>query len=98
MTPVTLHLEYFGPYRDATIDFTRFMTTPLFLISGKRGAEKPQFSMACVMPCLTRLQVPIARLRLCDRILLPQRIEPVSPLRLPIVIGDMRLFVSPPRR
>ncbi|MCT3583107.1 AAA family ATPase, partial [Levilactobacillus brevis] len=40
MTPVTLHLEYFGPYRDATIDFTRFMTTPLFLISGKTGSGK----------------------------------------------------------
>ncbi|ARQ92610.1 SMC family ATPase [Levilactobacillus brevis] len=40
MTPVTLHLEYFGPYRDATIDFTRFMATPLFLISGKTGSGK----------------------------------------------------------
>ncbi|AYM02435.1 AAA family ATPase [Levilactobacillus yiduensis] len=40
MSPVTLHLEYFGPYRDATIDFTKFAATPLFLISGKTGSGK----------------------------------------------------------
>lgn len=40
MTPLTLHLQYFGPYRDATIDFTKFASTPLFLISGKTGSGK----------------------------------------------------------
>lgn len=40
MTPQTLHLEYFGPYRDTTIDFTKFTSTPLFLISGKTGTGK----------------------------------------------------------
>lgn len=40
MSPVTLHLEYFGPYRDETIDFTKFAATPLFLISGKTGSGK----------------------------------------------------------
>lgn len=40
MSPVTLHLEYFGPYRDTTIDFTKFAATPLFLISGKTGSGK----------------------------------------------------------
>lgn len=40
MTPLTLQLQYFGPYRDATVDFTKFTTTPLFLISGKTGSGK----------------------------------------------------------
>ncbi|WP_125580825.1 AAA family ATPase [Levilactobacillus cerevisiae] len=40
MSPVSLHLEYFGPYRDETIDFTKFSATPLFLISGKTGSGK----------------------------------------------------------
>jgi len=40
MSPVTLHLEYFGPYRDETVDFTKFSATPLFLISGKTGSGK----------------------------------------------------------
>ncbi|MCH5464617.1 AAA family ATPase [Levilactobacillus tujiorum] len=40
MRPLTLHLQYFGPYRDETIDFTKFEATPLFLISGKTGSGK----------------------------------------------------------
>ncbi|AKP65011.1 AAA family ATPase [Levilactobacillus koreensis] len=40
MSPVTLHMEYFGPYRDETVDFNRFSATPLFLISGKTGSGK----------------------------------------------------------
>ncbi|WP_143461413.1 AAA family ATPase [Levilactobacillus enshiensis] len=40
MSPVMLHMEYFGPYRDETVDFNRFSATPLFLISGKTGSGK----------------------------------------------------------
>lgn len=40
MSPVSLHLQYFGPYRDETVDFTKFAATPLFLISGKTGSGK----------------------------------------------------------
>ena len=40
MRPLKLHLEFFGPYRDTTVDFTKFDTTPLFLISGKTGSGK----------------------------------------------------------
>ncbi|GEO73657.1 DNA repair ATPase [Levilactobacillus namurensis DSM 19117] len=40
MTPKSLHLEFFGPYRDTVIDFTQFSGTPLFLISGKTGSGK----------------------------------------------------------
>ena len=40
MSPVSLHLQYFGPYRDEMVDFTKFSTTPLFLISGKTGSGK----------------------------------------------------------
>ncbi|MFC6261713.1 AAA family ATPase [Levilactobacillus fujinensis] len=40
MSPLTLHMEYFGPYRDETVDFNRFSATPLFLISGKTGSGK----------------------------------------------------------
>lgn len=36
----TLHMAYFGPYRDATVDFASFAETPLFLISGKTGSGK----------------------------------------------------------
>ncbi|WP_125574282.1 AAA family ATPase [Levilactobacillus huananensis] len=39
MRPLTLHLQYFGPYRDEKIDFQRF-DSPLFLISGKTGSGK----------------------------------------------------------
>ncbi|WP_341778833.1 SMC family ATPase [Levilactobacillus sp. HBUAS70063] len=40
MRPLTLRLQYFGPYRDETIDFRKFDATPLFLISGKTGSGK----------------------------------------------------------
>ncbi|WP_203640220.1 AAA family ATPase [Levilactobacillus andaensis] len=40
MSPVRLHMEYFGPYRDEMVDFNRFSATPLFLISGKTGSGK----------------------------------------------------------
>lgn len=39
MRPLTLHLQYFGPYRDEEIDFQKF-DNPLFLISGKTGSGK----------------------------------------------------------
>ncbi|MCG4281956.1 AAA family ATPase [Lacticaseibacillus saniviri] len=35
-----LHLQYFGPYRDTTIDFTEFSEAPVFLISGQTGSGK----------------------------------------------------------
>ena len=40
MRPLTLTLDYFGPYRHQTIDFTKFNDFPVFLISGKTGAGK----------------------------------------------------------
>lgn len=40
MRPLTLHLQFFGPYRDENIDFQKFDATPLFLISGKTGSGK----------------------------------------------------------
>ncbi|WP_395322808.1 SbcC/MukB-like Walker B domain-containing protein [Levilactobacillus parabrevis] len=40
MRPLTLHLQYFGPYRDEEINFQKFDATPLFLISGKTGSGK----------------------------------------------------------
>lgn len=40
MRPLTLHLQFFGPYRDEKIDFQKFDATPLFLISGKTGSGK----------------------------------------------------------
>lgn len=33
-------MTYFGPYPQATIDFTKFAGTPLYLIAGKTGAGK----------------------------------------------------------
>jgi len=40
MRPLTLTLNFFGPYRQQTIDFTTFNDFPVFLISGKTGAGK----------------------------------------------------------
>lgn len=40
MRPSQLHLQFFGPYRETTIDFNHFNQTPLFLISGKTGSGK----------------------------------------------------------
>lgn len=40
MRPLTLSMTYFGPYPQATIDFTRFSSAPLYLIAGKTGAGK----------------------------------------------------------
>jgi len=40
MRPLTLKLDFFGPYRHQTIDFTKFNDFPVFLISGKTGAGK----------------------------------------------------------
>ncbi|MFD1392530.1 AAA family ATPase [Lacticaseibacillus jixianensis] len=36
----TLRMEFFGPYRDETVDFASFDDTPLFLITGKTGSGK----------------------------------------------------------
>ncbi|ETY72973.1 AAA family ATPase [Lactiplantibacillus fabifermentans] len=40
MRPLTLKLDFFGPFRQQTIDFTQFNDFPVFLISGKTGAGK----------------------------------------------------------
>ncbi|KRK80933.1 AAA family ATPase [Companilactobacillus nodensis] len=40
MKPLQLELNYFGPYKDQKIDFTKFNDFPVFLISGKTGAGK----------------------------------------------------------
>lgn len=40
MRPLTLTLNYFGPFRHQTVDFTAFSDFPVFLISGKTGAGK----------------------------------------------------------
>lgn len=40
MRPISLHLQNFGPYREATLDFTLFDGVPLFLITGKTGSGK----------------------------------------------------------
>ncbi|RRK10260.1 SMC family ATPase [Lactiplantibacillus garii] len=40
MRPLTLKLDYFGPFRHQTVDFTKFNDFPVFLISGKTGAGK----------------------------------------------------------
>lgn len=40
MRPLTITLNFFGPFRHQTIDFTKFNDFPVFLISGKTGAGK----------------------------------------------------------
>ncbi|AVK63997.1 SMC family ATPase [Lactobacillus sp. CBA3606] len=40
MRPLTLQLDFFGPFRHQEIDFTKFNDFPVFLISGKTGAGK----------------------------------------------------------
>lgn len=40
MRPLKLELTYFGPYRHVLVDFTKFNSQPLFLISGKTGSGK----------------------------------------------------------
>ncbi|WP_338207776.1 SMC family ATPase [Lactiplantibacillus paraxiangfangensis] len=40
MRPLTLELDYFGPFRHEKVDFTKFNDFPVFLISGKTGAGK----------------------------------------------------------
>ncbi|MGO3732239.1 MAG: AAA family ATPase [Vagococcus sp.] len=40
MQPLTLTLNYFGPYEKSTIDFSDFYAQSLFLITGKTGAGK----------------------------------------------------------
>lgn len=40
MRLLTLHMENFGPYRDAAVDFTAFDRASVFLISGNTGSGK----------------------------------------------------------
>ncbi|KRM99007.1 AAA family ATPase [Loigolactobacillus rennini] len=40
MRPLKLTMTNFGPYAQETVDFTRFDSLPLFLISGKTGSGK----------------------------------------------------------
>ncbi|AVK61426.1 SMC family ATPase [Lactobacillus sp. CBA3605] len=40
MRPLTLQLDFFGPFRHQKINFTKFNDFPVFLISGKTGAGK----------------------------------------------------------
>lgn len=40
MRPLQLELTYFGPYQHVLVDFTKFNSQPLFLISGKTGSGK----------------------------------------------------------
>ncbi|OAU85276.1 exonuclease SbcC, partial [Lacticaseibacillus rhamnosus] len=35
-----LHMQFFGPYADETVNFEDFRTSPLFLISGPTGSGK----------------------------------------------------------
>lgn len=40
MKPLKIKMNYFGPYKDETIDFEKFSQNPLFLITGPTGAGK----------------------------------------------------------
>ena len=40
MQPISLRLENFGPFKDATIDFSKYYNHSLFLITGKTGSGK----------------------------------------------------------
>lgn len=40
MKPIKIEMQYFGPYQNEVVDFTRFDASPLFLISGPTGAGK----------------------------------------------------------
>lgn len=40
MRPLKIELDNFGPFKHETVDFERFKTTPLFLITGKTGSGK----------------------------------------------------------
>ncbi len=52
-----LHLQYFGPYRDTTIDFTEFSEAPVFLISGQTGSGKTTILMRWSMRCMAKRPV-----------------------------------------
>lgn len=40
MRPIQLTMDYFGPFKKETIDFTQLQSVPLFLITGKTGSGK----------------------------------------------------------
>lgn len=40
MRPLTIELQYFGPYEHQVIDFTQFTVRSLFLVAGNTGAGK----------------------------------------------------------
>ena len=69
MRPLKLTMQNFGPYRNETVDFTQFENVPLFLISGKRGAEKQRFLMEFAMPFSVKHPVMSGRRNKCVHLL-----------------------------
>ena len=48
MRPLTLNMQYFGPFINETIEFNHLSKSQLFLISGKTGSGKTMIFDAMV--------------------------------------------------